>query len=102
MFLAESDKDTGAPAPKILVREECRERWGEYVCDGRRPINEIMPEFPHFDFSEVGCCVSGVGRRVLCVRGRVWCGVLGVVCRVSGVGCRVRACPSSRTWTSQR
>lgn len=44
---------TGAPAPKILVREECRERWGKYVCDGRRPIREIMPEFPNFDFSEI-------------------------------------------------
>ena len=21
-------------APRILVREECRERWGKYVCDG--------------------------------------------------------------------
>ena len=42
----------GPPAPRILVREECRERWGEYVCDGRRPIREIMVEFPHFDWSE--------------------------------------------------
>ena len=41
------------PAPRILVREECRERWGEYVCDGRRPIREIIKEFPGFDFSEV-------------------------------------------------
>ena len=43
----------GAPAPRVLVREECRERWGEYVCDGRRPIREIMKEFPNFDWSEV-------------------------------------------------
>jgi len=42
-----------APQPKILVREECRERWGEYVCDGRRAIREIAPEFPNFDFSEI-------------------------------------------------
>ena len=41
------------PAPRVLVREECRERWGQYVCDGRRPIREIMPEFPGFDFSEL-------------------------------------------------
>ena len=41
------------PAPRILVREECRERWGHYVCDGRRPIAEIAAEFPDFDFSEV-------------------------------------------------
>ncbi|GMH46885.1 hypothetical protein TrRE_jg7806, partial [Triparma retinervis] len=41
------------PAPRMLVREECRERWGEYVCDGRRSITEIYPEFPDFDFSEV-------------------------------------------------
>mmetsp|Transcript_39349 Transcript_39349/g.87968 ORF Transcript_39349/g.87968 Transcript_39349/m.87968 type:complete len:305 (+) Transcript_39349:141-1055(+) len=39
--------------PRILVREECRERWGQYVCDGRRPIREIAPEFPNFDFSEL-------------------------------------------------
>mmetsp|Transcript_36723 Transcript_36723/g.67211 ORF Transcript_36723/g.67211 Transcript_36723/m.67211 type:complete len:310 (+) Transcript_36723:43-972(+) len=42
-----------APPPRILVREECRERWGKYVCDGRRPMREIIPEFPLFDFSEV-------------------------------------------------
>eukprot|EP00929_Paragymnodinium_shiwhaense_P106887 TRINITY_DN72726_c0_g1_i1.p1 TRINITY_DN72726_c0_g1~~TRINITY_DN72726_c0_g1_i1.p1 ORF type:complete len:328 (-),score=41.68 TRINITY_DN72726_c0_g1_i1:117-1100(-) len=41
------------PRPRILVREECRERWGLYVCDGRRPIREIIGEFPGFDFSEV-------------------------------------------------
>jgi len=41
------------PPPRILVREECRERWGQYVCDGRRSISEIMPEFPSFDFSEL-------------------------------------------------
>lgn len=52
-FLAEANGENGVPRPRILVREECRERWGEYVCDGRRPIREIMPEFPHFDFSEV-------------------------------------------------
>ena len=26
---------------------------GQYVCDGRRPIREIAPEFPNFDFSEL-------------------------------------------------
>mmetsp|Transcript_19399 Transcript_19399/g.42373 ORF Transcript_19399/g.42373 Transcript_19399/m.42373 type:complete len:332 (+) Transcript_19399:64-1059(+) len=41
------------PAPRMLVREECRERWGEYVCDGRRPIREIIKEFENFDFSEL-------------------------------------------------
>lgn len=30
--------------PRFLVREECRERWGHYVCDGRRPIREIAEE----------------------------------------------------------
>jgi len=40
-------------APRILVREECRERWGKFVCDGRRAISEIYEEFPDFDFSEV-------------------------------------------------
>ena len=41
------------PAPRMLVREECRERFGHYVCDGRRPIHEIIKEFPDFDFSEL-------------------------------------------------
>ena len=41
-------------APRILVREECRERWGKFVCDGRRPISAIIKEFPDFDFSEIG------------------------------------------------
>ena len=41
------------PRPRFLVKEECRERFGHYVCDGRRPIEEIMEEFPDFDFSEV-------------------------------------------------
>ena len=41
------------PPPRFLVREECRERWGKYVCDGRRSITEIAAEFPNFDFSEV-------------------------------------------------
>ena len=39
--------------PRFLVREECRERWGHYVCDGRRSIGEISAEFPNFDFSEI-------------------------------------------------
>jgi broad specificity phosphatase PhoE len=41
------------PPPRFLVREECRERFGHYVCDGRRSIEEICHEFPDFDFSEV-------------------------------------------------
>ena len=49
----EASRGERVPAPRILVREECRERWGEYVCDGRRPISEIIKEFPSFDFSEV-------------------------------------------------
>jgi hypothetical protein len=39
--------------PRFLVREECQERWGHYVCDGRRSIREISAEFPNFDFSEI-------------------------------------------------
>jgi len=41
-------------APRFLVKEECRERWGKYVCDGRRKISEIAaePGFENFDFSE--------------------------------------------------
>mmetsp|Transcript_43447 Transcript_43447/g.114169 ORF Transcript_43447/g.114169 Transcript_43447/m.114169 type:complete len:334 (+) Transcript_43447:54-1055(+) len=49
----EAARGERVPAPRVLVREECRERWGEYVCDGRRKISEIMPEFPTFDFSEL-------------------------------------------------
>jgi len=41
------------PPPRFLVREECRERYGHYVCDGRRSIEELQEEFPDFDFSEV-------------------------------------------------
>ena len=40
-------------APRFLVREECRERFGHYVCDGRRPISQVIDEFSDFDFSEV-------------------------------------------------
>jgi len=50
---AEARRGERIPAPRILVREECRERWGHYVCDGRRPIAQIIQEFPSFDFSEV-------------------------------------------------
>mmetsp|Transcript_705 Transcript_705/g.1619 ORF Transcript_705/g.1619 Transcript_705/m.1619 type:complete len:325 (+) Transcript_705:206-1180(+) len=39
--------------PRFLVREECRERWGHYVCDGRRSVGEIAKEFPDFDWSEI-------------------------------------------------
>lgn len=39
--------------PRFLAREECRERWGRYVCDGRRPISEVAPEFPNVDFSHI-------------------------------------------------
>jgi len=62
-FLCEGEAPKGTPeyiagisvpAPRIIVREECRERWGHYVCDGRRSIDEIAPEFPDFDFSEIG------------------------------------------------
>jgi len=48
-----SGQEFELPPPKILVREECRERWGHYVCDGRRTITDIYPEFPDFDFSEI-------------------------------------------------
>ncbi|CAM9669541.1 unnamed protein product, partial [Heterosigma akashiwo] len=30
-----------------------RERWGKYVCDGRRSIREVSQEFPDFDWSEL-------------------------------------------------
>jgi len=49
----EHNAGISVPAPRIVVREECRERYGRYVCDGRRSIKEIAPEFPDFDFSEV-------------------------------------------------
>lgn len=50
---AERAQGVRVPAPRFLVMEECRERWGHYVCDGRRSIAEIAAEFPNFDFSEV-------------------------------------------------
>ena len=52
-FLTQVDAPTGSPEneagvqiapPRFLVREECRERWGHYVCDGRRSIREIANE----------------------------------------------------------
>lgn len=45
-----------------VAHSECRERWGQYSCDGRRPISETMKEFPDFDFSkiEVGRYHSGI------------------------------------------
>jgi broad specificity phosphatase PhoE len=61
-FLAQADAPPGSPEfhagikiapPRFLVREECRERYGHYVCDGRRTIEEIRSEFPDFDWSEV-------------------------------------------------
>ena len=50
---AEKSTKNGLPRPQFLVREECRERWGHYSCDGRRPIQEIIKDFPDCDFSEV-------------------------------------------------
>jgi broad specificity phosphatase PhoE len=41
------------PPPRILVREECRERYGKYVCDSRRSGAELETDFPGFDFSEL-------------------------------------------------
>jgi len=61
-FLCDGEAPYGSPeyaagvkvaAPRFLVREECRERFGHYVCDGRRSIKEISADFPDFDFSEV-------------------------------------------------
>lgn len=52
-FLNQVDAPTNSPEyaagikvapPRFLVREECRERWGHYVCDGRRSITEIAAE----------------------------------------------------------
>lgn len=52
-FLTKIDAPEGTPEyaagvqiapPRFLVREECRERWGHYVCDGRRSIREIAAE----------------------------------------------------------
>jgi broad specificity phosphatase PhoE len=49
----EHDAGMTVPAPRFLVREECRERWGHYVCDGRRSIKKLAAEFEDFDFSDV-------------------------------------------------
>lgn len=52
-FLSPPFEATSLPRPQILVREEARERWGYYSCDGRRKISEIIKEFPDFDFSAI-------------------------------------------------
>ena len=61
-FLDEGEATVGTPeykagicvaAPRILIREKHRERYGHYVGDGRRSIAEIAPEFPDFDFLQV-------------------------------------------------
>lgn len=41
------------PPSRVLVSEDCRERYGRYVCDGRRSVSELLEEFPTFDFSEM-------------------------------------------------
>jgi len=41
------------PPPRLVVSEDCRERYGRYVCDGRRSVSELHSEFPMFDFTEV-------------------------------------------------
>jgi len=67
-FLCDGEAPFGSPeyaagvkvaAPRFLVREECRERFGHYVCDGRRSIHDIRSEFPDFDFSEVATNEDG-------------------------------------------
>jgi broad specificity phosphatase PhoE len=52
-FMSEKFELSRYPRPHFLVREECRERYGTYTCDGRRKISEIVKEFPHYDFSEI-------------------------------------------------
>lgn len=49
----EYDAGVSIAPPRFLVREECRERYGHYVCDGRRDIVDIREEFPDFDWSEI-------------------------------------------------
>ena len=44
MGTPEHDAGVKIAPPRFLVREECRERWGHYVCDGRRSIREIAAE----------------------------------------------------------
>mmetsp|Transcript_12540 Transcript_12540/g.18939 ORF Transcript_12540/g.18939 Transcript_12540/m.18939 type:complete len:259 (+) Transcript_12540:68-844(+) len=51
-FLAERNEDGYRKVP-VLVREECRERYGVYTPTGRRSISETIQEFPEFDFSEI-------------------------------------------------
>jgi broad specificity phosphatase PhoE len=52
-FLSERFESTDLPRPHFLVREECREKYGQYTCDGRRPVREVSLEFPDYDFSEM-------------------------------------------------
>jgi len=41
------------PPPTILVREECRERFGKYICDSRHSVTHLKMHYPNFDFSEM-------------------------------------------------
>ena len=41
------------PPPRMEVSEDCRERYGRYVCDGRRSLSELHSEFPMFDFTNM-------------------------------------------------
>mmetsp|Transcript_26776 Transcript_26776/g.85977 ORF Transcript_26776/g.85977 Transcript_26776/m.85977 type:complete len:315 (+) Transcript_26776:414-1358(+) len=40
-------------SPPFLCREECRERFGLYTCDGRGSISDLRNMFPDIDYSEV-------------------------------------------------
>lgn len=41
------------PPPRVVVRDECRERFGRYVCDARRTVSELEQEFPSFNFDQM-------------------------------------------------
>lgn len=41
------------PPARMEVSEDCRERYGRYVCDGRRSLSELQLEFPMFDFTRM-------------------------------------------------
>jgi broad specificity phosphatase PhoE len=36
-----------------VAHEDCREETGLFVCNQRRPISEMQPDFPFVDFSQV-------------------------------------------------
>lgn len=37
----------------VVAIEGCRERTGEHIYDGRKPVSDTAKQFPRFDFSQI-------------------------------------------------